>query len=86
MAINGKAYDVSAWSKQHPGGALVLLHSAGKDATNPFGAYHPPFVRNLLSKYCLGDMEALSVPLSAVHLQFCKMHDQPKSIWLSGII
>ncbi len=46
--IKGKAYDVSAWSKQHPGGSLVFEHWVGKDATEPFTAFHPPTVRDRL--------------------------------------
>ena len=57
IAIEGKAYDVSRWSKQHPGGALVLLHSAGKDASSQFKAYHPPSVHKLLSKYLQGSLD-----------------------------
>ncbi|KAK9857626.1 hypothetical protein WJX84_005358 [Apatococcus fuscideae] len=46
--IHGKAYDVSHWSTHHPGGSLVFDHWAGKDATEPFTAFHPPAVRKRL--------------------------------------
>ena len=36
IAINGRAYNVSNWAKSHPGGELVLMHTAGKDATSAF--------------------------------------------------
>ena len=46
--IQGRAYDVTNWSKHHPGGSLVFEHWAGKDATEPFTAFHPPAVRDRL--------------------------------------
>eukprot|EP00877_Chromochloris_zofingiensis_P004586 jgi/Chrzof1/14128/Cz08g26040.t1 len=40
IAIDGQCYDVSTWIKHHPGGELVLRHSAGNDATEAFLAFH----------------------------------------------
>lgn len=56
IAINGCAYDVSAWAKRHPGGALVLLHAAGKDVTDAFNAYHPSWVSGKLASFRVGQM------------------------------
>lgn len=33
LMINGKVYDLSRWAKKHPGGAKILGHYAGEDAT-----------------------------------------------------
>ena len=33
LLINGKAYDVTQFAKKHPGGAKILNHYAGEDAT-----------------------------------------------------
>ena len=33
LVINGKAYDVTNFAKRHPGGAKILSHYAGEDAT-----------------------------------------------------
>eukprot|EP00195_Chlamydomonas_chlamydogama_P013126 CAMPEP_0202904742 /NCGR_PEP_ID=MMETSP1392-20130828/30911_1 /ASSEMBLY_ACC=CAM_ASM_000868 /TAXON_ID=225041 /ORGANISM="Chlamydomonas chlamydogama, Strain SAG 11-48b" /LENGTH=430 /DNA_ID=CAMNT_0049592531 /DNA_START=222 /DNA_END=1514 /DNA_ORIENTATION=- len=57
VVIEGKAYDVTHWIKDHPGGELVLKHMAGRDATDAFLAFHRPHVRAYLSKYFLGNME-----------------------------
>ena len=57
IAINGRAYNVSDWAKVHPGGELVLMHAAGKDATSAFNAYHPDKVaEEVLERYCIGDL------------------------------
>ena len=33
IVIEGKAYDITNWSKKHPGGSRVISHYAGQDAT-----------------------------------------------------
>lgn len=33
LLINGKAYDITHFAKRHPGGAKVISHYAGEDAT-----------------------------------------------------
>lgn len=33
ILINGKVYDVTNFAKRHPGGAKILNHFAGEDAT-----------------------------------------------------
>ena len=56
IAIDGNVYDVSYWCKSHPGGKLVLLHSAGRDVSEAFDAYHPQSVRNRLPSYQIGQL------------------------------
>ncbi|GAV56989.1 Cyt-b5 domain-containing protein/FA_desaturase domain-containing protein [Cephalotus follicularis] len=41
ISIQGKIYDASVWTKDHPGGETPLLNLAGQDATDAFVAYHP---------------------------------------------
>jgi fatty acid desaturase 2 (delta-6 desaturase) len=33
IVINGVVYDISQWAKKHPGGARIISHYAGEDAT-----------------------------------------------------
>jgi len=40
IVLNGSVYDVTSWLDCHPGGAIVLLNTAGYDATDVFNAYH----------------------------------------------
>jgi cytochrome b involved in lipid metabolism len=57
IAINGRVYNISNWSKLHPGGELVLMHAAGKDASSAFNAYHPTWVADkFLNSYCIGQI------------------------------
>ena len=57
IVIEGKAYDVSEWARHHPGGQLVLMHQAGRDATQAFHASHSAWVRTMLPAFCKGRME-----------------------------
>ncbi len=33
IVIDGSIYNISSWLKRHPGGARILMHYAGEDAT-----------------------------------------------------
>ncbi|OAY26867.1 acyl-lipid (9-3)-desaturase [Manihot esculenta] len=54
ISIQGKVYNVTDWSKVHPGGDLPLLQLAGQDATDAFVAYHPGTVWKYLDKFFTG--------------------------------
>ncbi|KAB2052387.1 hypothetical protein ES319_A12G117200v1 [Gossypium barbadense] len=54
VSINGKVYNVSDWSKYHPGGETPLLNLAGKDVTDAFTAYHPTTAWQYLNKFFTG--------------------------------
>ncbi|KAH9523260.1 Acyl-CoA [Bulinus truncatus] len=40
LLINNKAYDVTKFAKKHPGGAKILNHYAGEDASDAWVAFH----------------------------------------------
>ncbi|KAH7102184.1 hypothetical protein BKA62DRAFT_829538 [Auriculariales sp. MPI-PUGE-AT-0066] len=42
IIIHGKAYDVTEFLDDHPGGAKIILKYAGKDATEEYDPIHPP--------------------------------------------
>ena len=62
IAIDGSVYDVSSWCNAHPGGQLVLLHSAARDASEAFHAYHPDWVRKRLPAFKIGQLERATPP------------------------
>lgn len=49
IVIDGVAYNITEWQKKHPGGARILGHFAGKDASEPFVVMHKD--RALARKY-----------------------------------
>ncbi|NWV88620.1 FADS1 desaturase, partial [Machaerirhynchus nigripectus] len=49
LVIDRKVYDVSKFSKRHPGGSRVISHYAGQDATDAFVAFHND--KSLVQKY-----------------------------------
>ncbi|KAK8105980.1 hypothetical protein PG999_009339 [Apiospora kogelbergensis] len=48
VVVHGKAYDVTDFLPEHPGGPKIILKYAGKDATEEFEPIHPP---DTLDKY-----------------------------------
>jgi len=65
VAMDGKVYDVTSWLPKHPGGADVILLSAGRDVTNLFESYHPfsgdiPF--QILKKFYVCDVADTELP------------------------
>lgn len=63
VIIHGKAYDVTEFLPEHPGGPKIILKYAGKDATEEFVPIHPP---DTLDKYLhkskhLGDVDMRTV-------------------------
>ncbi|KAL4890584.1 FMN-dependent dehydrogenase-domain-containing protein [Aspergillus ambiguus] len=48
VIVHGKAYDVTEFLPEHPGGQKIILKYAGKDATEEFDPIHP---RDTLDKY-----------------------------------
>jgi L-lactate dehydrogenase (cytochrome) len=63
VIIHGKAYDVTEFLPEHPGGPKIILKYAGKDASEEFDPIHPP---DTLDKYLdkskhLGDVDMKTV-------------------------
>ncbi|MCJ1225266.1 hypothetical protein MMC12_001915 [Toensbergia leucococca] len=48
VVIHGRAYDLTDFKEEHPGGKNIILKWAGKDATEPYEPIHPP---DTLDKY-----------------------------------
>nr|AFC78255.1 fatty acid desaturase 1 variant 6 [Papio anubis] len=49
LVIDRKVYDISEFTRRHPGGSRVISHYAGQDATDPFVAFHSN--KGLVKKY-----------------------------------
>ncbi|KAK0252811.1 hypothetical protein LTR91_013364 [Friedmanniomyces endolithicus] len=48
VIVDGRAYDVTEFLPEHPGGPKIILKYAGKDATEEYAPIHPP---DTLEKY-----------------------------------
>ncbi|KAL9130235.1 MAG: hypothetical protein Q9217_001528 [Psora testacea] len=48
VIIHGRAYDVTEFKAEHPGGSKIIMKFAGKDATETYEPIHPP---DTLDKY-----------------------------------
>ncbi|PON97560.1 Nitrate reductase NADH dependent [Trema orientale] len=63
IIISGKAYDVTEFLEEHPGGDEVLLLAAEKDATDDFeDVGHSDDAKELLKKYCVGEVDLSTLP------------------------
>ncbi|XAR62585.1 hypothetical protein NMG60_11017404 [Bertholletia excelsa] len=61
VIINAKAYDVTAFLTDHPGGEEVLLVAAGKDASEEFeAAGHGSAARLMLDEFYTGEIDPLT--------------------------
>ncbi|CAH1788406.1 unnamed protein product [Owenia fusiformis] len=49
IVVNDDIYDITHFSKKHPGGARLISHFAGQDATDAWTAFHDH--KDMVSKY-----------------------------------
>lgn len=64
VIIHDKAYDVTDFLNEHPGGSAIILKYAGKDATKAFDPIHPgdTLTKYLPEKYHLGSVDPKTKP------------------------
>jgi len=66
IAVYGKVYDVTQWSRTHPGGKSVVLGYAGEDASDVVTALHPKdktnFNKFLAELPCKGTLDKSTAP------------------------
>ncbi|KAK9312963.1 FMN-dependent dehydrogenase-domain-containing protein [Lipomyces starkeyi] len=63
VIVHGKAYDVTEFLPEHPGGQKIILKYAGKDATKEFDPIHPS---DTLDKYLPADKHLGLVDMASV--------------------
>ncbi|KAK5091333.1 hypothetical protein LTR05_001516 [Lithohypha guttulata] len=65
LAVHGKVYDVTGFINDHPGGAGLLLKSAGKDATSAYQSIHNPELisETLPQQALLGEVDTSTIPV-----------------------
>ncbi|KAL2267561.1 hypothetical protein VTJ83DRAFT_4838 [Remersonia thermophila] len=66
VIVHGKAYDVTEFLPEHPGGTKIILKYAGKDATEAFDPIHPP---DTLDKYLPKSKHKGPVDMSTVAVE-----------------
>lgn len=63
VIVHGKAYDVTEFLPEHPGGPKIILKYAGKDATEAYEPIHPP---DTLDKFLPKDKHLGGVDMTTV--------------------
>lgn len=64
VIIHGKAYNVTDFMNEHPGGSGIILKYAGKDATKAFDPIHPgdTLTKYLPEQYHMGEVDMTKKP------------------------
>jgi cytochrome-b5 reductase len=62
MVLHGKVYNITPYLRFHPGGADILVKSAGRDGTALFNKYHPWVNAHALLEKCLLGMLQQQAP------------------------
>ncbi|GAA5796357.1 cytochrome b5-like heme/steroid binding domain-containing protein [Helicostylum pulchrum] len=67
MVIDGKVYDITPFTDEHPGGEEVLIDEGAKDASTAFDDVgHSEDARAMLAQYYVGDVDSASKPVKVV--------------------
>ncbi|KAF2100944.1 putative mitochondrial cytochrome b2 [Rhizodiscina lignyota] len=63
IVVDGKVWDMTEFAPDHPGGAETILEHAGRDATEPYSAVHPPSLlpKNLPPNKFIGVLDTTTV-------------------------
>jgi fatty acid desaturase len=80
ISINKKVYNITNFTKHHPGGDIIYAY-AGRDATDEFNAFHLPRVAtSRLPSYCIGTLidGPDELPITT---EYRKLHT---SLWKEG--
>jgi cytochrome b involved in lipid metabolism len=57
IIINGGVYDITKFLPIHPGGQILVMSVAGKDATDHFNELHrPEILKNIGNDYLIGQL------------------------------
>lgn len=74
IVVDHVAYDVTEFSKKHPGGRVILTW-AGMDATEVFSVMHARSTYNILPAYAVGRVDDATYKVPAILSDFRDMHD-----------
>nr|WNZ34333.1 Fatty acid desaturase C1 [Hemicentrotus pulcherrimus] len=84
LVIDGDVYDISIWSRRHPGGKAIISHYAGQDASDAFGAFHRDrqYVSKYLNMYRIGKVKGYDNQMSDLSRDFSDLRDLTKKMGL----
>nr|XP_054750545.1 acyl-CoA 6-desaturase-like [Lytechinus pictus] len=84
LVIEGDVYDITEWSKRHPGGKAIISHYAGQDASDAFIAFHRDlqFVRKYMNMYRIGKVKDYSEHISNLSRDFRDLRNRTKKMGL----
>ncbi|BFZ15351.1 hypothetical protein BsWGS_18390 [Bradybaena similaris] len=84
LVIDGQVYNVTSWSRRHPGGSKIIGHYAGQDATDAFRAFHNDlnFVKKYLKAIHIGSLKESQLQVKPVEKDFREIRDVAEKMGL----
>jgi fatty acid desaturase 2 (delta-6 desaturase) len=78
VILHGQVYDVTKWLGKHPGGARLIMHYAGQDATLAWTSFHhnKAMVRKYLAQYHIGKICPEQKELQPIEKDFLTLRDK----------
>ncbi|KAM9148934.1 acyl-CoA (8-3)-desaturase-like [Pangshura tecta] len=90
LVIDRKVYDIGQFYQRHPGGAQIISHYAGQDATDAFTAFHAnkALVRKYMSSLLIGELaqDQISMEPSKNKLLVEDFHELHATIKRMGLL
>jgi hypothetical protein len=62
VVIDARAYDITRFVRDHPGGVAPLLNLAGRDVTDVFANYHAARIYSQLPQFLVGRVSDVVTP------------------------
>eukprot|EP00057_Strongylocentrotus_purpuratus_P017205 XP_011671679.1 PREDICTED: fatty acid desaturase 2-like [Strongylocentrotus purpuratus] len=84
LVVDDQVYDITQWSKRHPGGYKVITHYAGQDGTEAFTAFHndEEFVRKHMKAIHIGQIMEDQVECKDVVKDFAELRKTAEQMGL----
>ncbi|KAJ5397653.1 FMN-dependent dehydrogenase-domain-containing protein [Penicillium cosmopolitanum] len=61
IVVNGKVYDVTKFARDHPGGAEIIYHFAGRDASQKYNSAHSPSLIKDIDDSIVGSLDTTTI-------------------------
>ncbi|KAH9524057.1 Acyl-CoA 6-desaturase [Bulinus truncatus] len=84
LVIDGEVYNITNWSRKHPGGPKVITHYAGQDATDAFKAFHNDlnFIKKYMKAIHIGTLKDSQRVVSPIEQDFRELRETAEKMGL----
>nr|XP_054755277.1 acyl-CoA 6-desaturase-like [Lytechinus pictus] len=84
LVVDNQVYDITQWSKRHPGGFKVITHYAGQDGSEAFTAFHndEQYVRKFMKSIHIGQIVKDQIEQKEVVKDFAELRETAEKMGL----